>query len=121
MDGFYGNKYSLDANSDFGFNRFEVSPNAKYLFLSLDNLFGNDSYILMKEIKQNEGLYNLNDYTNYSAEDDWMIQEMAWVDDHSFVLQVIYNGRNFNSEDDYEDTEENNMRDKIGFLKGTIE
>lgn len=121
MNGINGNKYPLDANSDFGFNRFEVSPNQNFIFLSLDNLFGDDSFILIKKIKQTEGLYDLNDYTNYSAEEDWMIQEMAWVDDESFVLKVVYNGRNFNMDDDYEDTEENNMRGKIGFLKGTIE
>ena len=121
MNGINGDKYSLDANSDFGFNRFEVSPNQKYIFLSLDNLFGEDSYILIKKIEQTEGLSDLNDYTNYSAEEDWMIEEVAWVDDDSFVLKVIYNGRNFNMDDDFEDTEENNMKGKVGFLKGAIE
>jgi len=121
LNGVNGDKHSLDADSDFGFNRFEVSPNQKYIFLSLDNLFGEDSYILIKEIKQTEGHYDLSDYTSYSAEEDWMIQEMAWVDDDSFVLKVVYNSRNFNMEDDYEDTEESNVRRKVGFLRGRID
>ena len=104
LNGINGNKHLLNADSDFGFNRFEVSPNQKYIFLSLDNLFGEDSYILIKKIKKQEGIYDLNNYTNYSAEEDWMIQEVAWENDDSFVLKVIYNGRNFNMEDDYEDT-----------------
>ncbi len=121
MNGINGDKYPLNANSDFGFNRFEVSPNQKYIFLSLDNLFADDSYILIKKVEQQDGIYTLKDYTDYSAQEDWMIQKMAWVDDESFVLKIIYNGRNFNMEDDYEDTEESNMRGKIGFLKGVIE